>query len=51
MATDRDTAREGGDERPGASARDKSRESTPDASGHSTAGDQARRNQEDESPG
>lgn len=39
-----------GDGAPAASGRDKSRESTPTESGHSTADDQARRNQEDESP-
>jgi hypothetical protein len=32
------------------SGRDKSSESTPTESGHSTADDQARRNQENESP-
>jgi len=35
---------------PSASGREKSSESDPTKSGHSTADDQARRNQEDESP-
>jgi hypothetical protein len=38
------------DEPRGASGRDKSSESTPTESGHSTAQEQTRRNQEDESP-
>jgi hypothetical protein len=51
MADERDNDRnDSGDDAPTASGRDKSRESTPTASGHSTADDQARRNQEDESP-
>jgi hypothetical protein len=38
------------DDEAGSGARNQSRESTPTESGHSTAGDQASRNQEDESP-
>jgi hypothetical protein len=37
-------------ETPAASGRETSKESNPTESGHSTADDQARRNQEDESP-
>ena len=51
MAEERDNDRDdSGGDTSAASGRDKVRESTPTESGHSTADDQARRNQEDESP-
>lgn len=51
MAEERDNERhDSGGGAPAASGRDKSQESTPTESGHSTADDQVRRNQEDESP-
>jgi hypothetical protein len=52
MTQDRDNTEhdDSGGDAPAASGRDKSQESTPTESGHSTADNQARRNQEDESP-
>ncbi len=51
MTTERQGPRpDDDDDASGASGRDKSTESKPTASGHSTADSQARRNQEDESP-
>lgn len=52
MTTQPDAARGDNDDadESDVSRRDKSHESTPTKSGHSTADGQARRNQEDESP-
>lgn len=51
MSDERESPPQEEDDASGASGRDKSTESEPTASGHSTADSEAVRNQEDESPG